>query len=217
MKKIYSLILAAILSGSAIIPLAAQDIKLPDPDKTGGIPLMQALNARQTTRSFTKDSLSLQQLSELLWAAFGINRPDQGKRTAPSAMNWQEIDIYVTLPGGTYVYVAEQHTLKFINNADLRKATGSQGFVADAALNIVYVADLGKRGFKEGAEVKDQDLFMTYSDAAFIAQNVYLYCASAGLGCVVRGSVPQNNLPKDMGLRSNQRIILAQTVGVAKK
>ena len=75
--------------------------------------------------------------------------------------------MYVTLPGGSYVYVAESHSLKFINNKDLRKATGGQSFVADAALNIVYVADLGKRGMKEGDEIKDSDLFMTYSDAAF--------------------------------------------------
>jgi SagB-type dehydrogenase family enzyme len=217
MKK-YILILLAILTlNGIIVPLFAQDIILPAPDKTGGKPLMQALNERQTTRSFTRDSLSLQQLSDLLWAGFGINRPDQGKRTAPSAMNWQEIDIYVTLPGGSYIYVAESHSLKFINNMDLRQETGSQSFVADAALNIVYVADMGKRGLKDGQVIKDSDLFMTYSDAAFIAQNIYLYCASANLGCVVRGSVPDNNLATELGLKSSQRIILAQTVGVPKK
>ena len=217
MKKRNVLLMAVILAAT-MLQLHAQDISLPAPDKTGGKPLMQVLNERQTTRSFTNDTLTLQQLSDLLWAGFGINRPDQGKRTAPSAMNWQEIDIYVTLAQGTYVYVAESHSLKFINNKDLRKATGSQAFVADAAMNIVYVADLGKRNIREGDTIKDSDLFMTYSDAAFIAQNVYLYCASANLGCVVRGSVPEGGtLAADMGLRSNQRIILAQTVGVPKK
>ena len=214
MKKL----LFILLTVSAIsMELIAQDIILPAPDKTGGKPLMQTLNERQTTRSFTTDSLTLQQLSDLFWAAFGINRTDQGKRTAPSAMNWQEIDMYVTMPRGTYVYDAAAHALKFINNKDLRSETGSQDFVAGAALNIVYVADMGKRGIKEADTIKDSDLFMSYSDAAFIAQNIYLYCASANLGCVVRGSVPDNNLASDLGLRPDQRIILAQTAGVPKK
>lgn len=217
MKKYILNLLSILLLNGTLIPLLAQDIILPPPDKTGGKPLMQALNERQTTRSFTTDSLTLQQLSDLLWAGFGINRPDQGKRTAPSAMNWQEIDVYVTLPGGSYIYVAESHSLKFINNKDLRKETGGQSFVADAALNIVYVADMSKRGKKEGDEIKDSDLFMTYSDAAFIAQNIYLYCASANLGCVVRGSVPEGNLATELGLKPIQKIILAQTVGVPKK
>ena len=217
MKKYILKLLAILLLNGTLIPLIAQDIMLPAPDKTGGKPLMQALNERQTTRSFTKDSLTLQQLSDLLWAGFGINRPDQGKRTAPSAMNWQEIDLYVTLPGGCYVYVAESNSLKFINNIDLRKETGGQSFVADAALNIVFVADMGKTGKKEGDEIKDSDLFMTYADAAFIAQNIYLYCASANLGCVVRGSVPEGNLASDLELKPGQRIIMAQTVGVPNK
>jgi SagB-type dehydrogenase family enzyme len=218
MKKLLGHIFLIMAMNGIMIPAIAQDIALPAPDKTGGKPLMQTLNERQTTRSYTKDTLTLQQLSDLLWAGFGINRPDQGKRTAPSAMNWQEIEIYVTLPGGTYVYVAQSHTLKFINNRDLRKETGEQDFVAEAAMNIVYVADLGKRGVKEGDTIKDSDLFMTYSDAAFIAQNIYLCCASANLGCVVRGGVPAGGtLAADLGLRSNQRIIIAQTVGVPKK
>ena len=217
MKKYILKLLAILLLNGTLIPLIAQDIMLPAPDKTGGKPLMQALNERQTTRSFTKDSLTLQQLSDLLWAGFGINRPDQGKRTAPSAMNWQEIDLYVTLPGGCYVYVAESNSLKFINNIDLRKETGGQSFVADAALNLVFVADMGKTGKKEGDEIKDSDLFMTYADAAFIAQNIYLYCASANLGCVVRGSVPEGNLASDLELKPGQRIIMAQTVGVPNK
>ena len=215
-KHILNFFIILLLNGT-IIPLIAQDIVLPGPDKTGGKPLMQVLNERQTTRSFTSDSLTLQQLSDLLWAGFGINRADQGKRTAPSAMNWQEIDLYVTLPGGSYLYIAGSHTLKFINNKDLRKETGGQSFVADAALNIVYVADMSKRGMKEGDVMKDSDLFMTYSDAAFIAQNIYLYCASANLGCVVRGSVPDNDLDTELGLRPDQRIIIAQTVGVPKR
>jgi nitroreductase len=153
----------------------------------------------------------------LLWAAWGINRADQKKRTAPSAMNYQEIDVYIVMPGGLYLYVAETHTLKMIINKDLRKTTGTQSYVNNAALNLVYVADMGKAGKKEGVKVDDSDLFMSYSNAAFIAQNVYLYCASANLGCVVRGSIPKEKLALEMGLKSNQYIILAQTVGHAKK
>lgn len=219
MKKRLLFCLIVLLLNILLFPLniPAQDIVLPAPDKTGGKPLMQALNERQTTRSFTEENLSQQQLSDLLWAAWGINRPDLKKRTAPSARNVQEIDVYVALSGGTYIYVAESHTLKQINIKDLRKTTGSQSFVGDAALNIVYVADMEKLGKKEGEQIEDSDLLMTYSNAAFIAQNIYLYCASANLGCVIRGTIPKERLATEMGLRSNQRIILAQTVGVPKK
>jgi len=210
-------IFSFLLGSTIYLTISAQDINLPSPDKTGGKPLMQALNERQSIRSFTKDSLTQQQLSDLLWAGWGINRADQKKRTAPSAMNVQEIDVYVTLPGGLFLYVAESHVLKQINNKDLRKLTGSQDFVAEAALNLVYVADMAKLGKKEGDEIKDSDLLTPAVNTGFIAQNIYLYCASANLGCVVRGWVPKEQLSPEMGLRSNQRIILAQTVGVPQK
>ena len=122
--------------------------------------------------------------------------------------------MYVALPGGLYLYDAELNILKQINNKDLRKLTGTQDFVAEAALNLVYVADMGKLGKKEGDEIKDSDLLTSYVNTGFIAQNVYLYCASENLGCVVRAMVPLGQLALEMGLRSNQRIILAQTVGV---
>lgn len=197
--------------------IKAQDIALPAPDKTGGKPLMQALNERQSIRTFTKENLTQQQLSDLLWAGWGINRPDQKKRTAPSARNVQEIDVYVALPGGLYLYMAESNTLKQINSKDMRKLCGTQDFVGEAPLNIVYVADMGKLGKKEGDEIKDSELFSSYANTAFIAQNVYLYCASANLGCVIRGMVPKDKLAPEMGLRSNQKIILSQTVGVPQK
>jgi nitroreductase len=204
-----------ILNGIFLTPyILAQDISLPAPDKTGGKPLMQVLNERQTIRTFTKDNLTQQQLSDLLWAGWGINRADQKKHTAPSSSNKQEIDVYVTLPSGLFLYVPETNMLKQINNNDIRKLTGGQDFVAGAALNLVYVADMAKLGKKEGDEIKDSNLLSSYANTAFIAQNVYLYCASANLGCVVRGSVPKDQLATAMGLRSNQVIILAQTVGV---
>ncbi len=197
--------------------LYGQDIVLPLPDKTGGKPLMQALNDRRTTRNFTKDELSLQQISNMLWAGWGINRPEDGKRTAPSAVNWQEIDVYVSMATGLYLYDAESNILKQVHNRDIRKVCGTQGFVAEAPVNLVYVADMTKVGKNEGDQINDSDLFMSYADCAFIGQNIYLFCASEGLGCVIRGSIPKERLASEMGLRPMQRILLAQTVGFPSK
>ena len=217
MKKYIFNFFTLLTINGIFLSLSAQDIVLQAPDKTGGKPLMQALNERQTIRTFTKESLSQQQLSDLLWAGWGINRPDLKKRTAPSARNVQEIDVYVALPGGLYLYIAESNMLKQINNKDLRKLSGTQDFVGEAALNLVYVADMAKLGKKEGDEIKESDLLFSYANTSFIAQNIYLYCASANLGCVVRGMVPKEQLISEMELRSNQRIIMAQTVGVPQK
>jgi len=212
-------LLAFIMLSLSLMPFSvkAQDITLPAPDKTGGKPLMQALSERQTTREFTKENLSLQQLSDILWAAWGINRPADKKRTAPSSRNVQEIDVYAALPSGLYLYIAENHTLKQIHNRDVRAVTGTQDFVAGAPLNLIYVADLGKLGKKEGDPITDSNLLSSYANTGFIAQNVYLYCASANLGCVIRGMVPKDKLAPEMGLRSNQVIILSQTIGVPQK
>ncbi len=195
----------------------AQDIKLPAPDKTGGKPLMQALNERQSVRTFTTDNLTLQQISELLWACWGINRADEKKRTAPSSRNVQEMDVYVSLPSGLYIYDAENHLLKQIHNRDIRALCGTQDFVATAALNIIYVSDMGKLGKKEGDAIEGSDLLSSYANTGFLAQNVYLFCASENLGCVIRGMVPKDKLAPAMGLRSNQAIILSQTVGLPQK
>ncbi len=217
MKKSIIFLFLILFFNGILLTVSAQDITLPAPDKTGGKPLMQALNERQSIRTFTKENLTQQQLSDLLWAGWGINRADQKKRTAPSARNVQEIEVYVALPTGLYLYIAESNMLKQINNKDLRKLCGTQDFVAEAALNLVYVADMSKLGKKEGDVIKDSDLFSSYANTAFIAQNVYLYCASANLGCVIRGMVPKDKLAPEMGLRSNQVIILSQTVGVPQK
>lgn len=195
---------------------AAQELKpleLPRPQMDGGRPLMQVLKDRHTTREFKPDKLPLQVLSNLLWAAFGVNRPDSGKRTAPSARNWQEIDIYVALAEGLYVYDAKAHGLNPVLAQDVRAATGGQDFVKDAPVNLVYVADLTKTG---DASPEDKN-FYTAVDAGFISQNVYLFCASAGLATVVRGTVDRPALAKLMKLRPDQKILVAQTVGYPKK
>jgi nitroreductase len=216
MKKIIFSGISFMVLGLLFINVAAQDITLPAPQKTGGKPLMEALNERKTTREFTDENLTQQQFSNLLWAAWGINRPDN-RRTAPSALNYQEIDLYVALPEGLYLYLADSHSLKMIHNRDIRKFTGSQGFVATAPVNFVYVADMAKARKKEGDVIEDSDLFMSYANTAFIGQNVYLFCASENLGCVVRGSVPNERLAQELQLRPNQRITLAQTIGIPLK
>jgi nitroreductase len=189
----------------------AQDIKLPAPRTTGGKPLMEALNERKTIREFSPEKLSPQALSNLLWAAWGINRPD-GRRTAPSASNRQEIDVYVLASDGAYVYDAKANTLKSVLAGDVRKQSGAQPFVTEAALNLIYVADMGKMGGNDDARYATAN-----ADTGFIAQNVYLFCASEGLGTVVRGSVDRAGMAKTLNLRPDQRITLAQTVGHIKK
>jgi len=188
-------------------------IKLLQPQTDKGIPLMTALKNRRTGREFSDRKLSIQVLSNLLWAAFGVNRPGTGYRTAPSAVNWQEMDIYVALPEGLYLYDANTSVLGQVLPNDIRALTGKQLFVKDAPVNLIYVADLSKMG-RSGAEEKN---FYSAADAGFISENVYLFCASEGLSTVVRGLVDREGLAKAMNLRPEQKIILAQTVGYPKK
>ncbi len=204
------ILLTALIISSAMVK--AQDITLPVPAKSGGKPLMDALNERQSGRLFADTDLSLQELSDLLWAAWGINRPD-GHRTAPSSHNRQEMDVYVALKTGLYLYDAANNKLKQIHNRDIRALTGTQDFPATAPVNLVYVADLAKRGLKEGQQITDTDLLSSWANTGFMAQNVYLWCASEGLSTVIRAMVPRDKLAPEMGLRPLQAIILAQTVG----
>lgn len=190
----------------------AQDtgaIKLLPPETAGGMPLMQTLQARQSSREFASKPLPPQVLANLLWAATGVNRPQTGQRTAPSAHDWREIDVYVTTADGAYRYDPPAHTLIKGAAGDLRPLAGVQDFVATAPVNLVYVADLDRMS---GASADDQ-AFYSATDAGFIAQNVYLYCASAGLAGVVRGLVDREALGAALGLKPPQRIILAQSVG----
>jgi SagB-type dehydrogenase family enzyme len=208
-----SVVLALLLCPTFALPQGLKPLELPVPQTTGGKPLLEALKDRQSAREFSAQKLSPQILSNLLWAAFGVNRPDSGKRTAPSAMNWQEIEIYVATSEGLYVYDAKANRLNPIAAEDVRAATGTQSYVKDAAVNLVYVADFSKTGRASGEE----SLIYTSADTGFIAQNVYLYCASEGLATVVRGSIDRPALAKAMNLKPDQKIILAQTVGYPKK
>ena len=190
-------------------------IKLLPPDTKGGKPLMQCLKDRKTDRSFSTKKLPVEVLSNLLWAACGINRSDSGKRTAPSARNWQEIDVYVALEEGLYLYNAKTHTLDPLIKADLRKATThflqpSRSAVAGAPIQLIYVVDYAKMTIGTSDENK---LLYSGADAAFISQNVYLYCASVGLATGVRAFVDKDALAKDMKLRDKQKVVLVQAVG----
>ena len=208
-----SFLLVLVLCPMLTLGQELKPIILPAPQTDGGKPLMQALKARQSTREFSSEKLPPQVLANLLWAAFGINRPDTGKRTAPSAMNWQEMDVYVATAEGLYVYDAKGNKLDPILAEDVRGATGMQPNIKDAPVNLVYVADLAKTG---NSSAEDKNLY-TAAGAGFIAQNVYLFCASEGLAVVVRGTVDRVALAKLMKLRPDQRVLLAQTVGYPKK
>jgi SagB-type dehydrogenase family enzyme len=188
-------------------------IQLLKPQLDKGRPLMQVLKDRSSSRSFKTEKLPIQVLSNLLWAAFGVNREDSGRRTAPSAMNLQEIDIYVAMSEGLYLYDAKDFVLKPVFSEDIRALTGRQDFVKDAPVNLIYVADFARMGMA----TKEERTLYSAADAGFISQNVYLYCASEDLATVVRGSIDRHSLAKIMGLRPDQKIILAQSVGYRKK
>lgn len=191
---------------------AADDIqKLSTPQMTGGKPVMQALKERKSVRDYKADALTAQQTSDLLWAAFGMNRPEIDHRTAPSAQNLQDIDIYMATAEGLFLYQAKTHDLKKVGSQDVRPLTSGQPFAKVAPVQLVYVSDYARM-----AKVKPElrDLYAGV-DTGVIVQNVYIYCASAELGSVVH-ELDREPLAKAMNLRPDQHIIVAQTVGYPK-
>jgi SagB-type dehydrogenase family enzyme len=216
MKKISIIVICLGLIFVLFTQTFAEELKaiqLPKPQVDGGRPLMQVLKDRKSSREFNPEKLPLQVLSNLLWAASGVNRPESGRRTAPTAANWQEIDIYLAMAGGLYLYDAKSHLLKPVLAEDIRALAGRQPFVKDAPLNLIYVADFSRigRGTNEEKE------FSPAADTGFIAQNVYLFCASEGLATVVRANIDKPTLAKTMKLGPDQKITLSQTVGYPKK
>ena len=208
-KRSGYLLMAAIILLSSIAAAGSKTVKLPEPDRKGGRPLMQVLSDRKTSRDFSVSALPDQVLSNLLWAAFGINRPESGKRTAPSAVNWQEIDIYVARADGVYLYNPGDHSLEPYMEEDIREHTGTQEFTSIAPVNLIYVADHTRM---KGTD-REQKIFYTAADTGFISQNVYLYCASEGLATVVIGLVKKESLGELMKLEPHQKVILTQAVG----
>ena len=200
-----------------LLPALAQELKpiqLPQPKLDESKSLAQALKDRKTTREYRSGNLSEQTLSNLLWAAFGINRPDSDRRTAPSAHHWWEIDIYVAAAEGLYLYDPKPNALIPVVKEDIRSLTGTQSYFKDAAINLVYVADLAK--MEAGGEGEADKIGLSMQDTGFIGQNGYLYCASEGLATVFRALIDKQKLAETMKLRTDQRITGAQTVGLPK-
>jgi len=190
---------------------SATTIALPPVDPQGGMPLMEALAARRSAREFAPDALPLPMLSGLLWAAFGINRPDGG-RTAPTALNAQEVDVYVALPSGAYRYEATTHALVLVAATDVRRVTGYQDFVDDAPLDLVFVADHARQRL---VPVGQREAYASAAAGA-IAQNVYLYAAAHGLATVIRAWIDREAIAEALGLTHDQQVLLSQTVGYPK-
>jgi nitroreductase len=220
MKKyrFYAIILAgfliyvpfrAVIAQSNVQPLV---LELAKPELSKSFPLLKALNERKTNREITSEPITDRQLSEILWAANGMNRPD-GKRTAPSTQNRQMTDVYVVLETGIFFYNPTLHNLTRIAEGDHRKLAGTQPFVQNAPVNLVFVSDLAK--FNSSYPPEDLDLLMWAGvEAGAQAQNVYLYGASEGLAVIIRGSVNREELGKVMGLSPEKIIVVAQTIGM---
>jgi nitroreductase len=192
----------------AAVAQGLEALELPPPRTEGGMPLMAALKVRHSTREYSDRPLSVQTLSDLLWAAFGINRPS-GDRTAPYWRHVMVIDIYVALADGVRLYEPKGHALIPYLTGDIRAQTGLQEFVAAAPLNLVYVAH-GERMMDVSPE--ERRLYASV-DTGFIGQNVYLFCASAGLGSVFRAAVDYQKLARTLKLPDQQFVTFAQTVG----
>ncbi|MGD9491866.1 MAG: SagB/ThcOx family dehydrogenase [Bacteroidales bacterium] len=196
-----------------VFSLSSQSvIKLPDPVTTGGKPLMDALSERHSGREFVDSAMSDQQMSNLLWAAYGVNRAESEKRTAPSARNMQEFDIYLALKKGLYRWNSENNQLELLKAGDFRGRIGRQTFVASASLVLIFVADYSRMGKMEEASKE----FYSAADCGYISQNVYLFAASENLSTVVLGSVERESVAMLLGLKSSQKIVFAQPVGFAK-
>lgn len=204
-----------IFSAADMAAIKPEDvIKLNPPDLKKGIPLMAALKKRKSQREFSDKKLSLQQLSELLWAADGVNRPD-GKRTSPAAIARYAVDIYVMLPEGVYLYDVAKHELGLITKGDFRKVAGVQDFVFTTPVNLIYVLNLKnwQNLPRPIAQIK-RDNWIRF-EVGFLAQNVYLYCASEGLATVVRGSFDEKKLGEVIKAKP-EHVVLTQTIGYPK-
>lgn len=213
MRKTVSAFLSLVFILSAIAASGAraeqQTKTLPAPLMEGGAPLMTALAKRQSIRAFDTKALPAETLSNLLWAAFGVNRKDKEERTAPSWRGSKATDIYVATPEALWLYDPVKHALSHVMDGDLRERTGRQPFPATAPLVLIYVADRARM-----AEAPEADHYVyAHADAGFISQNVYLFASSEGLATVVLGNVEKPELAKAMKLRGNQILTFTQPVG----
>ena len=215
MKAASTVILLAILATCPAGALRGAEsleiVHLPPPETNVGLPLMQALSRRMSTKEFAEKTISREDLSNLLWAAFGINRPESGKRTAATAVNCQDIQIYVVFQNAAYVYDAQEHSLIPVVNRDVRSLAATQSYAQVAAIQLVYVSDYSKMA----DNFKDKKPIYAAFHAGAISQNVYLYCASAGLATVVRDGVDREGLTEALKLNEHQVVVMGQSVGYA--
>ena len=193
MKKIF--LMSIMLLGVIVTYSNAKDIYLPSPNRAGGVPLMQALNERKSVRSFSPQKIDEETLSNTLWSAVGVNKEDN-KRTIPTALNKQNLDIYVLSEEGAFLYDALSHSLIKITDNDIRQKK-------DAPITLAYAIDKSKL---------NKDLYSAMHVGSSY-QNVGLYCASFGLGNVVRGSFDKEKLEEDLKLPENIEIFVTQAIG----
>ena len=215
MTKMF-LILMSFAISSVSYAQKPKDIQLNAPNKTGGKSIMQSLADRHSDREFDSKELSVQEISDLLWAANGVNRPD-GRRTAPSAMNKQEVDVYVLLKDGAYLYDAAKHVLKGVATGDHRALIGGgpRGNQPSSTppVGLVLVSDLSKFG----ANVGDRAFQMGALDAGIVSQNINLFCSGKGFSTVPRMSMDNDGLKKVLNLSDSQIPMLNNPVGYSKK
>lgn len=188
---------------------AQQEIKLPAPNKARGSQVTKALSDRQSDRECAARELSQKDLSDLIWAANGINRPQSGKRTAPSAMNRQDIEVYVFTAKGAYHYIATEHALKLIASGDHRKLlSGGQDFVTKFPVSLVLISDLSKFG-----TINDTNRMAAAIDAGIVSQNINIFCAGTGLSTVTRMTMDNNAIKKLLKLNDFHLPLLNNPVG----
>ena len=211
MRTLFVFLITCML-GNCMYAQELQEIKLNAPDKTRGSATMKALSDRQSVREYDMKALSLQDLSDLLWAANGINR-DDGRRTAPTASNRQEIDVYVVREDGAYFYDAQAHALKPVAKGDFRAAVaGQQDFVKTAPVSLVIVINLEKLGDPTAEQTK----LMGAVDTGIVSQNINVFCAAVGLSTVPRASMDQAELRKILKLSDTQLPLMNNPVGYPK-
>lgn len=195
-------------SGFVISTEVKDSIALLPPSKLLGIDIMEALSARKTDRAFSNDNLSDQQIANLLWSANGVNRTEDGKRTAPSARNAQEIDVYLFSPVAIYRYDAVSHSLKLVKEGDFRTSAGTQPFYAAASVAISLVVDFDKMdGFSDEAKA-----FYSATDVGYVSQNIYLSCAAQNMGTVVCGSIERDSIANLLNIQ-NGKVLLSHAIG----
>jgi len=208
MKKIIVFIFLCTLT-SSLLAQVTRTIELNPPDTARGLPVMKALSLRSSTTEWDTASLNIEDLSDLLWAANGINRPEIGKRTAPSALNAQDIDIYVFFKTGAYLYDAKKHLLELVVEGDFRNLIAeSQENVSRAPVICLMVSDISR--FRAGDETSK--LTWAAIDAGTVSQNIALFCASVGLATRPRATMDKQKLREVLKLKDSQHLILNNPV-----